>query len=97
HSKSSYRCQNLAHFQLEDVTISWPNEPVPEDWKVPVRIINGDFNRKFRYDYAQPKQTELGVVWGENLNGGKLIIPDALPSASKTKAVSLTSSTIQTN
>lgn len=96
-AKAAIVAKNLAHFHLEDVTISWPNEPVPEDWKVPVRIINGDFNRKFRYDYAQPKQTELGVVWGENLNGGKLIIPDALPSASKTKAVSLTASTIQTN
>jgi hypothetical protein len=94
-AKAAIVAKNLAHFQLEDVTITWPEEAVPEDWQIPVRIINGDFNRKFRYGYQQPKQAELGVLWGENLRGGRLDIPLALPSARTVRKIQLTTSSIR--
>ena len=94
-AKSVIAAKNLKDFQLEGLTVEWPTEAVPESWQIPVRIINGDFNRKFRYDYQQPKQTELGVFWGENLNGGRLVIPEALPSSPKVGKVELKNTTIQ--
>lgn len=94
-AKAAIVAKNLANFQLEGLTITWPEGPVPEDWQIPVRIINGDFNRKFRYDYQQPKQTELGVFWGENLSGGRLFIPDAKASSPKVQKVELDNASIQ--
>lgn len=94
-AKAAIVAKNIDNFQLEGLTITWPEYQVPEGWQIPVRIINGDFNRKFRYDYQQPKQTELGVFWGENLNGGRLIIPEAAPSSPTVQKIELNNATIQ--
>ncbi|MEQ8705738.1 MAG: glycosyl hydrolase family 28 protein [Phaeodactylibacter sp.] len=94
-AKAAIVAKNLSNLQLEGLTITWSDNPVPEDWQIPVRIINGDFNQKFRYDYLQPKQTELGVFWGENLNGGRLVIPEAAPSSPTVQKVELNNATIQ--
>ncbi|MCR9099218.1 MAG: glycosyl hydrolase family 28 protein [bacterium] len=94
-AKAAIVAKNLSNLQLETITITWPEDSVPEGWRIPVRIINGDFNRKFRYDYQQPKQTELSVFWGENLSGGRLVIPDAEPSSPEVKKVEINNASIQ--
>lgn len=94
-AKAAIAAKNIKNFQLEGLTIEWPTEAVPVGWQMPVRLINGDFDRKFRYDYGQARQTELGVFWGENLNGGTLAVPDARPSAPGIQKIILKASSIQ--
>ena len=67
--------KNLNDFQLKDLTISWPDNEVPDDWKIPVRIVNGDFEMKFEHDYDTSRQAEFNVLYGENLVGGMLENP----------------------
>lgn len=62
--------KNIKDLRIDNLTITWPGESVPEDWQIPVRIINGDFDLNFKHDYSKAKQAELSVVVGENLIGG---------------------------
>lgn len=94
-AKAAVVAKNLANFRLEGLTITWPEGAVPEGWQIPVRIINGDFDRKFRYDYTKARQTELGVLWGQNLNGGRLVIPEARSSSPTIRKVNLRDSSIK--
>ena len=85
----------MPNFQLTDFTISWPGEEVPDDWQIPVRLINGDFDLKFRHDYSSPWQTELGVLYGEGLFGGFVKNPLVNSSNKNIKKYTLNNSSIK--
>ena len=87
--------KNLNNFQLSGLTITWPGSAVPTNWQIPVRLINGDFNLKFEHDYTSPRQTELMVIYGENLQGGMLNNPLAESSAGKLQKYKLLDSSIK--
>ncbi len=87
--------KNLHNFQLKDLTIDWPKEDVPEDWQIPVRLINGDFDLKFRHNYESPRQTDLMVVYGENMDGGILSNPLVKSSADHLQHYKLENSSIK--
>ncbi len=87
--------KNLNDFQLKDLTIHWTGEKVPNQWQIPVRIINGDFNLNFKHDYRSPRQTEFNVLYGDGLHGGTLDNPLTTPSNTKLKKYDLKNSTIK--
>jgi len=93
--EASVVLKNLNNFQLTDFTISWPGEEVPDDWQIPVRLINGDFDLKFRHDYSSPRQTELGVLYGEGLFGGFVENPLVNSSNKNIKKYTLNNSSIK--
>lgn len=87
--------KNLKNFQLTDFTINWPGDEVSEDWQIPVRLINGDFDLKFRHDFRSPRQTELSVLYGEGLIGGYMENLLVSSSTINTKKYKLENSSIK--
>lgn len=89
--------KNMKDLRIDNLTISWPGENVPQDWQIPVRIINGDFNLNFKHDYSKAKQTELAVVVGENLNGGYIDLSQVKASGEKSKLMIMENCDIKIN
>jgi hypothetical protein len=72
---------NVRNLVLDNVQIEWPRTATPPlHWQHPERIENGSM-RIHRMDYAQARQTELSVFWGNRIQGGYLNNPLAAPSA----------------
>ena len=86
---------NIKGLQVRHLSVSWPDEEVPEDWQTPVRIINGDFDLKYRHQYDSPRQTELGILWGRRLQGGRFETTGLQSSDSSVRAFQLTDSSIE--
>lgn len=64
---------NISDLQVRHLSVTWPGDEVSEGWRIPVRIINGDFDLKYRHNYDTARQAELGVLWGRGLQGGRFM------------------------
>ena len=74
-ARAAIVAENVDNLEIDGVQISWPTDEIPEEFKIPKRIENGT-NRAFYYDYTNPRQTELSVLWTSNVTGsfnGKLV------------------------
>jgi hypothetical protein len=87
--------KNMKDLRIDNLTIDWPDEEVPQDWQIPVRIINGDFDLNFKHDYRKAKQAELSVVVGENLKGGYIDLSQVKASGDNTELMILDNSDIE--
>jgi polygalacturonase len=67
-ARAAIVAENIKNLNIDGLDITWPADTVPQEWKITERIENGT-NRKFKYDYAKPKQTELSVLWAKNVTG----------------------------
>lgn len=65
---------NVRNLAIENLAIAWPEGPVPDEWRIPVKRENGG-SRVFHPDYANARPVGFGVVWGRNLEGGYLRAP----------------------
>ena len=83
--------ENIKNLVLDGFSVIWPGDTVPQEWQIPKRIENGT-DRSFRYDYSNPRQTELSVLWGKNIQGGYINAPLAKPSDRKLKRIILENS-----
>ncbi|MFW6222233.1 MAG: glycosyl hydrolase family 28 protein [Bacteroidota bacterium] len=87
--------KNMKVIRINNLTIAWPGENVPEDWQIPVRIINGDFDLNFKHDYSKAKQAEFSVIVGEKLTGGYIDLSQVKASDEKTDLIKLMDSNIE--
>ena len=65
--RASIVAKNMSNFKLDNFSITWPEEKVPTDWQIKERLLNGDFDLKFKHDYSKSKQTDLEVFYGEGM------------------------------
>lgn len=78
---------NISELIIDGLSVGWPADTVPEEWLIPERIENGT-NRRFNpenYDYKKPRQTEMHVFWGRNIDKGYLFAPYANASSTGKK------------
>lgn len=87
--------KNMKDLRIDNLTIDWPDEEVPQDWQIPVRIINGDFDLNFKHDYSKAKQTDLSVIIGEDLQGGYIDLSQVKASDENTEIMKLENSDIE--
>lgn len=94
-ARAAVVAKNVTGLQVRDFSIEWPDKPVPADWRIPVRIINGDFDLKFRHKYDPPKQADLAVLWGKQLVQGRFDISGLSSSSNSINPFDLQDSSIQ--
>jgi len=82
-AKAAIVAKNVMDLYIDKLTIYWPGKEVPEYWRTPVRIVNGDFDKKFKPDYSNPRQAEFSVLYGENLVAGKIDLSNVKSSSSE--------------
>jgi len=86
--------ENVKNLVLDNLMTDWNNDSVPTDWQIPTKIENGSKYRTFHPNYYQTHETEFGVLWGNNLQGGYIRIPMATSSVAGIEKVKLSNSTI---
>jgi hypothetical protein len=86
--------ENIRNLSIENLLISWPEGPVPDAWRHPVKRENGG-TRVFRPDYSNPCPVAFSALWGRNLQGGHLRAPSATSSAGGAPLVQLTDSSFR--
>ncbi len=95
-AKAAIVADNINNLVLDNLTINWvhPDSTVHKDYAMKERIEHGG-KRVFTPDYSKSHQTDLGVFWGRNVNGGYLDIPLAKPSAVGVTPVELINSNLK--
>jgi len=86
--------ENARNLVIDGVQITWPGDAVPDKWRIAIKRENGNFHRLHTPDYGHPKPVDLNVLWGRNLQGGRLHLPLAKPSADGVEKVALEDSDI---
>ncbi len=86
---------NIKNLVIENVHIQWPQtDNTPVEWAHKERIENGS-NRIHTLNYSKARQTEFGVFWGNNIQGGYLNNLLAKPSAPGIKKYEISNSNIE--
>jgi hypothetical protein len=67
---------------------------MPEAWRIATKRENGNFERLHHPTYTDPAPVTFAVLWGRNLQGGRLHAPLAEASASTCERYNLTDSDI---
>lgn len=93
-AKAAVVAENLSNLVIENLTVEWPKDTMPQAWKIPKKIENGT-NRIFNYKYDSPRQTELSVLWAKNVKGGYISAPLATPSDASIKKYDFINSTMK--
>jgi len=78
--------ENVKNLVVDNFSIQWPTDSIPEDWKFPVRIANGTFDT-FQSDYSKIRPCEFHAMWLKNVQGGYIDAPMAFPSSGNMKKV----------
>ena len=73
--------ENVLNLSLDGLHITWPGDGVPESWQIEIKRENGNFERLHHPTYDEPSPVAFSVVWGRNLQGGRLHAPLAESSA----------------
>ncbi len=68
-AKYAVIADNIKYLEVDGLRINWPGKETPKDWQFPEMIENGSV-RVHKPNFSNPRQTEFGVFWGKNLNGG---------------------------
>lgn len=80
-ARAAVVADNIKNLAIDNLVITWPTEKqLPKDWQFPERIEHGG-DRVFTPDYSKARNTEFSILWGKNLEGGYLRIPQAKASA----------------
>jgi hypothetical protein len=86
--------QNVRNLSLDGLHITWPGDSVPDTWQIPIKRENGNFERLHHPTYDDPSPVAFAVLWGRNLQGGRLHAPLAESSESTVERYCLTESDI---
>jgi hypothetical protein len=86
--------ENIRNLSIDGVQITWPDEEVPTKWRIPVKRENGTFERLHHPSYDDPAPADFHVLWGRNLQGGRLHMPLASASSEAVDKVELRNSDI---
>jgi hypothetical protein len=81
--------ENAKNLIVNHLQIDWPEKEIPKNWKLPKRIENGGKPRTFFPSYEKPKEAEMKVFWGSQLEGGYLQAPGVLASDGKISGIEL--------
>lgn len=77
--------KNVRRLELRNVSVRWPEYPVPEEWRVlgsDQRFINRPFYEGNEAAIrAGEKRGEFALLWGKGLEGGRVELPNAQGSA----------------
>jgi hypothetical protein len=86
--------ENVHNLSLDGLHITWPGDEVPDSWQIGVKRENGNFERLHHPTYDDPRPAAFAVVWGRNLQGGRLHAPLAESSESTVERYCLVESDI---
>lgn len=87
---------NIIGLVIDGLQINWPEtDNVPEEWKHPERIENGNFDMVHRPVYDKPKQTEFSALYIRNCDGGYVFAPLASSSSERLAPIKIEKSNIR--
>jgi hypothetical protein len=86
--------ENVRNLSVDGLQITWPGDEVPAKWRIAVKRENGTFERLHHPSYDDPAPVDFAVLWGRNLQGGRLHTPLAEPSSDRVEGYSLVDSSI---
>ncbi len=96
-AKAAMVAYNIKNLNVQQFSINWPGSAIPKKWQLPLRLENGSFSARHRYDYQVPKQTELSAFWGRKLTDGEISAKRLSASSDKIATFDIDQSTIKTN
>ncbi|MEM1136820.1 MAG: glycosyl hydrolase family 28 protein [Bacteroidota bacterium] len=80
-AKAAIVTENIKNFTLDNLIINWPEtKEMPEDWQFEKKIANGTL-KAFFPESTQARQAELSVIWGKNIQQGRINVPFAQASS----------------
>ena len=81
--RASIVAENVKNLMINHLQVEWPDQKVPLEWQLPVRIENGSRPRIFKPDYSKNKECNFDLLWGNLLEGGYIWAPNTLSSNGK--------------
>ena len=67
-ARAAVVAEHLADLHVDNLAIAWPDGPVPEAWRIPVKRENGG-RRLFRTDYDRPLPCAWSALWARDVSG----------------------------
>jgi polygalacturonase len=67
-ARAAVVAENARNLAVDGLRLTWPNEPVPAEWRIPVKRENGG-RRLFRPDYDRPRPCSFAALWARNVHG----------------------------
>jgi hypothetical protein len=81
-AKAAVVAENIRHFNLDNLTINWPEtDTIPAGWYFPRKIANGTLE-PFIDTSHKARQAAFSALWGTNLQQSIVRIPNARSSSS---------------
>jgi hypothetical protein len=93
-ARAAIVAENVRYLSLDGLQITWPSDEVPEKWRLAVKRENGTFERLHHPSYDDPAPVDFSVLWGRNLQDGRLHMPLAEPSSDRAQKYDLVDSDI---
>jgi hypothetical protein len=94
-ARAAIVAENIDNLRIDGVTVTWPQGPIPEDWKIGIKRENGSFDRLHRFDYRDAVPADFSVIWARNVRSGLVRLDGARGSTGKAKPADIERSSLK--
>jgi len=87
--------ENIDNIRIDGLTVSWPHELPPEDWRIPVKRENGSFDRLYNFDYGTTVPPVFSAIWARGIRNGTVRMANPRGSSANANAVDVANSDLK--
>ena len=87
--------ENIENLEIDGLTVTWPEGPAPEEWRIPVKRENGTFDRLYNFEYGTVAPPDFSVIWARGIRSGTVRMTNLRGSSAKVKALDILNSGVK--
>ena len=81
--------ENIENLIIDGLTVTWPQGPAPQEWRIPVKRENGTFERLHNITYDTPAGPDFSAIWARGIRSGSIRITNLRGTSPNSKAVDM--------
>jgi hypothetical protein len=87
--------ENIENLRIDGLTVTWPEGPAPEEWRIPVKRENGTFDRLYNFEYGAVAPPDFSAIWARGIRSGEVRTTNLRGSSAKAKALDISDSGVR--